>query len=273
MYFGREFLVGDVFSCEARVEIPGCPLCPQWGPWVVHSEGTLLRDAWDHTALAALTRFCEDYPALATYSFATVFPVRGLSEEALRRIGRVMDVAVPGFSPAVPASVRYSVELLRLHDSVRRDLVVLRHQLMLANTREHQHVLQLQEAQEQIQDFVQQLATRDELVAFLEDALSDAWEQVFQLQHQDEPPAPVPVVPLAPSPVVSSVQSRVGPLQLELSDVESSVGEVAPPVAPVAEPGRSVVLVSQPHLARFQEELRRRGIEVDRAFVYQPPRE
>ena len=121
---------------------------------------------------------------------------------------------------------------------------------------------QLAEQAQQIEELTEQLGNQVGLVEQLEDDLQNALEDVHQLQIQQQTAAAQPEPPLQ----LSGVESRVGPQKM--SDAESSVGQNdAPPQA-----GSTTILVNEQNVARLQDELRVRGIEVERFFEYQPLR-
>ena len=121
---------------------------------------------------------------------------------------------------------------------------------------------QLAEQAQQIEELTEQVDDQEALVDHLQDALQVALGNVHQLQLQQQQAA----APPEPPPQVSGVESGVGPQ--EMSDAESSVGQNdVPPQA-----GSTAILVNEQNVGRLQEELRARGIEVERVFEYQPPR-
>ena len=121
---------------------------------------------------------------------------------------------------------------------------------------------QLAEQAQQIEELTEQVDDQEALADHLQDALQVALGNVHQLQLQQQQAAALP----EPPPQVSGVESGVGPQ--EMSDAASSVGQNdVPPQA-----GSTAILVNEQNMAHLQEELRARGIEVERVFEYQPPR-
>ena len=311
-YYGRVSSEGGISGWEARLRVPARLGLFQSDPWEVHTEGAEILSVWDRAAAMAITQFCEQEPIFASYSASTVgFPVRVTSEYSRQRFSLLLDSTLPGHVPALARIARYAAGMLGVCDQFRNENTLYRQGLRTAHAtaqEQTQQILgqsqqlaeqsqqvvwlaqqfleqeqriveqaqqiaeqsqqleeqsqQLAEQAQQIEELTEQVDDQEALADHLQDALQVALGNVHQLQLQQQQAA----APPEPPPQVSGVESGVGPQ--EMSDAESSVGQNdVPPQA-----GSTAILVNEQNVARLQEELRARGIEVERVFEYQPPR-
>ncbi|KAG2660800.1 hypothetical protein PVAP13_1KG459905 [Panicum virgatum] len=283
-YYGRVSSEGGISGWEARLRVPArLGLFPS-DSWEVHTEGAEILSVWDRAAAMAITQFCEQEPIFASYSASTVgFPVRVTSEYSRQRFSLLLDSTLPGHVPALARIARYAAGQSQQLAEQSQQVVGLAQQFWEQEQRIVEQAQQILEQSQQLEEQSQQLAEQTEQLAeqaqqieelteqvddqealadHLQDALQVALGNVHQLQLQQQQAA----APPEPPPQVSGVESGVGPQ--EMSDAESSVDQNdVPPQA-----GSTAILVNEQNVGRLQEELRARGIEVERVFEYQPPR-
>ena len=128
MYEGLEVEEHGHTSCTVNVLVPAnVSVEPNWEAWTVSVTGSTLDESWDHAAISALTKFCEDHKEdIAGTPFAYV-PIRDQSDETWRfRVDSLFERHLPTYDPIAAAMVSYAALMFNKYSDQRIELTVSR---------------------------------------------------------------------------------------------------------------------------------------------------